>query len=66
MQKLFAQELSTPIVVAKRPKRTIYAAKRLNFHHGNLDVRGMEQKLQRYAYKHLDDDPFNQVLNSAG
>ena len=34
-------------------------AKRLNFTHGNLDIRGMEQKLQRYAYKNFDGGETN-------
>ena len=60
MQRLFAQEVVID-AQAKSPKRVIYTAKRLNFQHGNLDLRGMEQKLQRFAYKnHLDEDIFNQ------
>ena len=66
MQRLFAQE----VVIdgkAKSPKRVVYMAKRLNFCHGNLDLRGMEQKLQRYAYKnHLDEDIFNNPQLASG
>ena len=32
-------------------KRVVYMAKRLNFHNGYLDPRGMELKLQTFAYK---------------
>lgn len=39
-------------------KRIVYTAKRLNFKHGHLDIRGMEQKLQRFAYKNHDENSF--------
>ena len=58
MQRLFAQEVVIE-ANAKSPKRVVYTAKRLNFQHGNLDLRGMEQKLQRFAYKNNDEDMFN-------
>ena len=51
---MFAGQLTT-----ERRKKIVYMAKRLNFTHGNLDIRGMEQKLQRYAYKNFDGGETN-------
>jgi len=44
--------------IQKKTGRTkaFYTTKRLNFIHGQLDIRGMEQKLQRFAYKQLEPD----------
>ena len=47
---------SQPQIV--KPKKVVYTAKKLNFKHGYLDMRGMEQKLQRFAYKHPDCDTY--------
>ena len=52
MAKLFAQETAAP----KNPKKIIFAAKRLNFRNGKLDLQGMEQKLQKIAYKNQDEE----------
>ena len=52
------KEVSQKEIKPPKNKRIVYTAKRLNFKHGHLDIRGMEQKLQRFAYKHADCDTY--------